>query len=101
MDKDFLTELIKKNWPMAVFLVIFWLVYQDFTHTNQMLITEMISSSRATTEKVDRSIEKLSDTQIKLSEALNSLGSRQAAVEAKIDLLMKKEVQDAEHKQKQ
>lgn len=91
MDNDFLKELIKKNWPMAVFLVIFWLVYQDFSNTNRTLIQEMINSSRATTEKVDRSIEKLSDTQIKLSEALNSLGSRQAAVEAKIDLLMKKE----------
>lgn len=91
MDNDFLKELIKKNWPVAVFLTIFWLVYQDFTNTNRMLIQEMINSSRATTEKVDRSIEKLSDTQIKLSEALNSLGSRQAAVEAKIDLLMKKE----------
>lgn len=99
MDKDFLIELIKKNWPVAVFLTIFWLVYQDFTNTNRMLIQEMINSSRATTEKVDRSIEKLSDTQIKLSEALNSLGSRQAAVEAKIDLLMKKEENNDKQKQ--
>jgi hypothetical protein len=78
MDKDFLTELIKKNWPMAVFLVIFWLVYQDFTHTNQMLITEMIANNRATVEKLDKSIDRL-------SEALNRLEARQAAVEIKID----------------
>lgn len=89
MENDFLKELIKKNWPMAVFLVIFWLVYQDFTNTNKMLITEMMSNSRATTEKLDRSIEKLSDAQIKLSNALNSLESRQSTVEAKIDHLMK------------
>lgn len=80
MDKDLLNEVLKKNWPTAVLLVIFWFVYQDFTQTNQILISEMINSNRVTIEKLDKSIEKL-------SEALDRLETRQSTIEKKIDRL--------------
>ncbi len=72
------SEIVKKNWPTAVLLIVFYFVYQDFTRTNQMLINEMIANNRATVEKLDKSIDRL-------SEALNRLEARQSAVEIKID----------------
>ena len=42
------SEIVKKNWPTAVLLIVFYFVYQDFTQTNQMLINEMIANNRAT-----------------------------------------------------
>lgn len=89
MDNDFLKELIKKNWPMAVFLVIFWLVYQEFTHTNQMLMTEIINNNRQTIERYDNSIDKLDRSIGQLTDALNKLEQRQTTIELKIDTLQK------------
>ena len=78
------SEIVKKNWPTAVLLIVFYFVYQNFTQTNQMLISEMIANNRATVEKLDKSIDRL-------SEALNKLEARQSAVEIKIDQLRKGE----------
>ncbi|MBR6421946.1 hypothetical protein IKS86_04480 [bacterium] len=90
MDKDFLTELVKRNWPTAVLLVIFWFVYQDFTQTNRLLTQEIISNNRATIERYDNSIDKLDKSIGQLTEALNRLEARQTTIELKIDTIQQK-----------
>lgn len=83
-------EILKKNWPTAVLLAIFWLVYQDFTDTNRLLTQEIISSNRATIERYDHSIEKLDKSIGQLTEALNRLEARQTTIELKIDSIQQK-----------